>query len=104
MPLDSNRTAELNDRFKKLRSAARKIRQKMDAGKRRKQQMATWRDLSTRKSNMSHLIAKRRAELKARQEQALKDKLSTREQRFAANRAKQLETWRTRVASVSDGS
>ncbi len=100
-PIDRERTAALNSRFKTLRAAARKMREDLDPELRRQRQMDAWRDARGRAANLQQLLAERTAELAARREQEIKQatQLGERNARFADNRRQQLDRWRVRVAA-----
>lgn len=99
--IDRERTAALNDRFKTLRAAARKMREELDPELRRQRQMDAWRDARGRAADLQHIVAERQAELARRRADEIKSAtaLGDRKERFADNRRQQLDRWRLRVAA-----
>ncbi len=101
-PIDRKRTAELNARFNKLKTAARQLRDDMDPELKRQKQLEAWRTARGRASQLAHLLAVRKAELAAKRERELENAFKTdRASRFADNRRRQLAEWRERVSSGS---
>lgn len=100
-PIDRARMAELNERFKTLKTAARQMREDLDPAARRERQMAAWRTASGRAASIQMLLAERRAELAKRRTDKLQDAFkSDPKERFAENRQRQLVQWRERFASA----
>ncbi len=99
-PIDRNRTAELNARFSKLKTAARKMRDELDPELRRQKQLEAWRTVRGRAEQLQHLLAVRKAELAAKRERELENAFKAdRATEFAENRRRQLAQWRERVSS-----
>lgn len=99
-PIDRSRTAALNERFSKLKTAARKLRDDLDPNLRRQKQLEAWRTARGRAEQLAHLLAVRKAELAAKRERELESAFKTdRASRFAENRRSQLAQWRQRVSS-----
>ncbi|MBO6521149.1 MAG: hypothetical protein JJ900_09520 [Rhodospirillales bacterium] len=99
-PIDRNRTAALNARFSKLKTAARKLRDDLDPALRRQKQLEAWRTARGRAEQLAHLLTVRKAELAAKRERDLENAFKTdRASRFAENRRNQLAQWRERVSS-----
>ncbi len=100
IPIDRERTAALNARFKTLRTAARNLREELDPKIKRQRQLEAWRNASTRGASLQHLLAMRKAELAKREKEKIKSAIgSDRTERFAENRRRQLAQWRARNAS-----
>ncbi len=101
LPIDRARTDALNKRFSSLKQAARKLRDELDPELRRQRQMEAWRTARGRAEQLQHLVAVRKAELDERRKQELKSAFkSDNANDFLANRKRQLNIWRERVASV----
>lgn len=100
-PIDPVRTAELNARFEKLKTAARKLRDDLDPQSKRERQMEAWRDARGRADALQALLARRQAELQAKREREIAFDKVDRDDRFRENRLRQMQEWRTRVASGS---
>lgn len=99
-PIDRSRTAALNARFTKLKTAARKLRDDLDPELRRQRQLEACRTARGRATQLEHLLALRKAELQERRERELRNAFKTsREERFSENRRRQLAQWRERVSS-----
>lgn len=100
VPIDRERTAELNKRFKTLKKAARKLRTDLDPDLRRKNQLEAWRNARGRAEQLQHLLALRKAELEAKRQRDLRNAFkSDKKQRFAENRKRQLQKWRAKAAT-----
>ncbi|MDP4796454.1 MAG: hypothetical protein NWR87_06035 [Rhodospirillales bacterium] len=101
LPIDRARTDALNKRFSSLKQAARKLRDDLDPELRRQRQLEAWRTARGRAEDLQHLVATRKAELDERRKQELKSAFKTDNTAdFQANRKRQLNIWRERVASV----
>lgn len=99
-PIDQNRTAALNARFKTLKTAARKMREDLDPAAKRRKQLTAWKNARGRVSSLQHLLATRKAELAKRRETQLENAFrSTRDTRFKENRLRQIAAWRKRLAT-----
>ncbi len=99
-PIDRERTARLNDRFSKLKLAARKLRDDLDPELRRQKQLEAWRTARGRAEQLQHLLAVRKAELDEKRRRELDNAFkSDRATRFSENRRNQLAQWRERVSS-----
>lgn len=99
-PIDRERTARLNDRFSKLKLAARQLRDDLDPELRRQKQLEAWRTARGRAEQLQHLLAVRKAELDEKRRRELDNAFkSDRATRFSENRRNQLAQWRERVSS-----
>jgi hypothetical protein len=99
-PIDRERTARLNDRFSKLKLAARQLRDDLDPDLRRQKQLEAWRTARGRAEQLQHLLAVRKAELDEKRKRELDNAFkSDRATRFSENRRNQLAQWRERVSS-----
>ncbi len=99
-PIDRERTARLNDRFSKLKLAARQLRDDLDPDLRRQKQLEAWRTARGRAEQLQHLLAVRKAELDEKRRRELDNAFkSDRATRFSENRRNQLAQWRERVSS-----
>ncbi len=100
VPIDRERTAKLNARFKEIRAAARTLREELDPNARRQRQLEAWRNASSRSTSLQHLLAMRKAELAKRQADRINRATSSdRQTRFEENRRRQLAQWRMRHTS-----
>ncbi|WNJ99451.1 hypothetical protein L2D14_16470 [Thalassospiraceae bacterium LMO-JJ14] len=99
-PIDRSRTAALNARFTKLKTAARKLRDDLDPELRRQKQLEAWRTARGRAEQLQHLLAVRKAELEDKRKRELESAFKRdRASRFSENRRRQLAEWRERVTS-----
>lgn len=99
-PIDRSRTAALNERFSKLKTAARKLRDDLDPELRRQKQLEAWRTARGRAEQLQHLLAVRKAELEDKRKRELESAFkSDRASRFSETRRRQLAEWRERVTS-----
>ena len=100
VPVDRDRTERLNASFRDNRATIAAT-QATERAEIRHRELDAWREAQVQGLNGVHEAAMRRAELAAQRGRDIDTRTLGDRNTFSANRARQLDFWRTRVAAAA---